>query len=364
MTSKRTYGKILTVLSVVMLAGSNVPRSSLKLPPLSENSTAAIAATPQSWENAKLIQTLPGHSTGRMIGVRFLSFSADGQQLITGGIGGEQPNANGSYEGTIKRWNPETGVLLPSVPGVFDESTFVAVSPDRKTLVTWSRDGSLKLRELETGKVLRTFSWQREPELVRISRDGQLLVASSSDMIKVWNLSNGKLIQTFKARNGDYLSKVALSPDGQTMVTTGLEKTIKLWDVGTGKLLRSFSSGHQYPLHSFAFSPDGKTLASGSVDNTIKLWDWRSGKLLKTLSGQSEAIISLVFSPDGQVLASANAYNSVKLWNLKTGKLIRTLSEGKVADSASEALPTFSPDGRMLASGTYDGKIEVWRVAP
>jgi WD40 repeat protein len=165
-----------------MLAGCNVPRSSLKLPPLSENSTAAIAATPQSWENAKLIQTLPGHSTGRMIGVRFLSFSADGQQLITGGIGGEQPNANGSYEGTIKRWNPETGVLLPSVPGVFDETT--------------------------------------------------------------------------------------------------------------------------------------------------------------------------------------NAYNSVKLWNLKTGKLIRTLSQGKVADSASEALPTFSPDGRMLANGTYDGKIEVWRVAP
>jgi hypothetical protein len=75
-----------------MLAGCNVPRSSLKLPPLSENSTAAIAATPESWENAKLIQTLPGHLTGH-----FLAFSADGQQLISGGIGGERSNANSSY---------------------------------------------------------------------------------------------------------------------------------------------------------------------------------------------------------------------------------------------------------------------------
>lgn len=363
MISKRNYCKILTLLTIATLAGCNGSQSLLKLPSTTENSSAAIAATPESWKNAQLLHTLSGHSTGRLPGIRFLTFSADGQRLISLGFNGDRPGANGSYQGSIKIWNPQTGALVRTVSNVFDENSIIALSPNRKTLVSWSREGSLKLRELESGKILRSLSMQSEPGFLLISQDGQTLITETNNQtIQVWNLGTGKVIQSFKAGHSGSITKAGLSPDGRTLATTGLEKTIKLWQVN-GKLLRSFNSGNQYPLHSLVFSRDGKTLASGSADGTIKLWDWSSGKLRQTLTGHSETIVSIAFSPQGNVLAGGNGFNRVKLWDLGTNKVIRTLAEGTVTDSASDVSVTFSPDAQMVASGTHDGKIQVWRVA-
>src|SRR6478672_13551531 len=67
------------------------------------------------------------------------------------------------------------------------------------------------------------------------------------------------------------------------------------------QLLRTLR-GHTDWVNCVAISPDGQTLVSGSRDNTIKIWNLASGKVLATLRGHSEAIYSLAISPDGQTL--------------------------------------------------------------
>jgi WD40 repeat protein len=64
---------------------------------------------------------------------------------------------------------------------------------------------------------------------------------------------------------------VAFSPDGKTLASGSYDNTIKLWRVSDGRLMKTLT-GHGSSVLSVAFSPDGKTLASGSEDNTIKLW--------------------------------------------------------------------------------------------
>jgi len=64
---------------------------------------------------------------------------------------------------------------------------------------------------------------------------------------------------------------VAISPDGQTLVSGSSDKTIKVWDLSTGKLVRTLT-GHTGIVWSVAISPDGQTLVSGSLDKTIKMW--------------------------------------------------------------------------------------------
>ncbi len=106
---------------------------------------------------------------------------------------------------------------------------------------------------------------------VSFSPDGKTLVSGSRDKtIKLWNVETGKEIRTLKGHDS-YVYSVNFSPDGKTLVSGSWDKTIKLWNVETGKEIRTLK-GHDSYVYSVNFSPDGKTLVSGSWDNTIKLW--------------------------------------------------------------------------------------------
>lgn len=67
------------------------------------------------------------------------------------------------------------------------------------------------------------------------------------------------------------VTSVALSADGQTLVSGSDDKTTKVWNLSTGQELRT-PTGHTSSVTSVALSADGQTLASGSDDKTIKVW--------------------------------------------------------------------------------------------
>ena len=104
------------------------------------------------------------------------------------------------------------------------------------------------------------------------SSDGKTLASGSRDnTIKLWNVETGKEIRTLSGHN-EGVTSVSFSSDGKTLASGSEDKTIKLWNVETGKEIRSLS-GHNSSVLSVSFSSDGKTLASGSDDKTIKLWN-------------------------------------------------------------------------------------------
>jgi WD40 repeat protein len=118
-------------------------------------------------------------------------------------------------------------------------------------------------------------------------------------------------------------------------------------------------SGHSNAVLSVTFSPDGKTLASASDDYTVKLWDTSSRKELATLSGHSKAVTSVAFSPDGKTLASASADKTVKLWDVASCKELAALSgHSNIVTSVA-----FSPDGKTLASAGFDNSVKLWDTA-
>lgn len=95
---------------------------------------------------------------------------------------------------------------------------------------------------MATGSVVATLKGHAEPvSSVAFSPDGKTLVSGSKDhTIKLWNVASGKNIATLKGHAGlgsiedigkGVVSSVAFSPDGRMLAAGIWDNTIKLWNV-------------------------------------------------------------------------------------------------------------------------------------
>ncbi|GCL59427.1 serine/threonine-protein kinase [Microcystis aeruginosa] len=289
-----------------------------------------------------LDKTLTGHSET----VFSVAYSPDGRYL-----------ASGSKDKTIKIWEVATGKGLRTLTGHSGVVLSVAYSPDGRYLASGSQDKTIKIWEVATGKVRTLTGHYMTFWSVAYSPDGRYLASGSWDnTIKIWEVATGKELRTLTGHSMTVWS-VAYSPDGRYLASGSLDKTIKIWEVATETELRTLT-GHSEGVLSVAYSPDGRYLASGIGDGAIKIWEVATGKELRTPTRHSEVVRSVAYSPDGRYLASGSQDKTIKIWEVATGNELRTLT----GHSETVFSVAYSPDGRYLASGSYDNTIKIWRV--
>jgi len=118
------------------------------------------------------------------------------------------------------------------------------------------------------------------------------------------------------------VSALAISADGQTLVSGGEDKAIKVWDLKTGQLRKTLQSDSG-KIRAIAIAPDGKTLVSGSADHMVRIWDLTSNKSPRMLTGHPADVNIVVITPDSKTIISGS-YSAIKQWDLATGQLKAT----------------------------------------
>jgi WD40 repeat protein len=286
-------------------------------------------------------------------GVHGMAFSPDGERLVSAG-----------EDGTIKIWNSRTRKLIKGFPAHSDSVVGVAFHPDGKHLASRGADLTVKVWDLTaTGQPV----WTERCDATRkfgtaytlaFSPDGRLLATATDGVVKVWDLKNRQLLRSLPGHEFHTIP-VAFSGDGR-LATGNWPKALTLWDPQTGTLLRTVPAHDSAAISALAFSADGKWLASASYDRTVLLSDATTGGLLRKLLHPGNQVECVAISPDGRRLASGGEDKTVRVWDATTGREILVL-RGHTDWCGCLA---FSPDGHRLASASFDGTIRIWDGTP
>lgn len=234
----------------------------------------------------------------------------------------------------------------------------VAITPDGSWIVSASEDKSLKIWDCETGICLATF---HENNLnvngVAISTDGNTVLSSSYESVKVWDRIEGKSIKNFKLKDNHRYSGALVFVDEENSYICGTYgKSIQFSSLQTGATQKTFRSTSSIRI--FGTSINAKWLAFTNEQHQMQVWDVESQKCLNTLTGHVSDINSLSISADGEVVVTASRDYNIKVWNTNEGRCVNTL-EGHTGNINNV---TITADKSRIFSSSEDGTVRIWDV--
>jgi len=144
---------------------------------------------------------------------------------------------------------------------------------------------------------------------------------------------------------GDYVTTLALSPDGDLLVAGSLAGDAVLVTVD-GSLVRTLTE-HPMGVLSAAWSPDGTRLAVGGHDGRVRTYD-RDGIEIGMLAGTAW-IAQVAWSPDGSLLAIADGRR------LAVCDSDATLVHRFPAASSTITAVAWATNGRRVGITSYGG---------
>ena len=178
-----------------------------------------------------------------------------------------------------------------------------------------------------------------------MTRDGHLASGLGNGKIKIWNTTNGIIVNTLEAHTKK-INALALLSNGD-LASGSEDKTIKIWFSSTNSVKFSLDAGDS--VNCLKELKNGE-LASGLNDSSIKIWDINTNlasRLVKNLIGHKDRVNDLELLPNGD-LASCSDDGSIKIWDTNSYSLrhdlyghltavnkLKLLSNGHLASGSS-----------------------------
>ncbi len=250
--------------------------------------------------------------------VESLVFSPDGKTL-----------ASGSFQEVIL-WDVASGAIKQRLTGFVDRVVCLAFSNDGKMLACGggapSQDGELKVFDAAAGKLVVEIKEAHSDTIygVCFSPDGKMLASCGADkFVKVFDVPSGKLVKSFEGHTHHVLD-VGWKGDGKLLASAGADNAIKVWDFERGEQTRTMN-GHAKQISRLVFVGKTPQFVTCSGDQTVRMWNVDNGGTIRQFGSTSDFLFAVGVSPDGAIVAAGGQEGVLRIYNGNNGQKLRDI---------------------------------------
>jgi WD40 repeat protein len=241
----------------------------------------------------------------------------------------------------------------------------VLVALADQSAVIWNIDpgppSSIRFRHREgigLSEAYQHWQFRGDPSVMfaaRFSPDSKSVVTASCDgTIRLWDAQTGSS-QGMIMQHEDAITSLVFSPEGKRLLSASRDGTARLWDAETGMPVAE-PMQHKGRVFTARFDSDGNQVVTASEDGNVQIWDGSTAKALEVEPLQHAAgVNSAEFSPDGRWVVTVCEDGAARVWDVR----LRTCIAEPLKCSDKVTSATFSPDGRYVIT-TSSNEAQVW----
>ena len=206
----------------------------------------------------------------------------------------------------------------------------------------------------------RLYNWNHKMgsytslRAVGASGNGQVAATVKDADIGVWDVSNGKSLNFWRAP--DKVMSMTLGEQGRYALLGLQNSQVVYFDIQLGRSVYEFQ--HDAEIFGVSLSADGNFAMTGSDDRTARIWRLSDGELIQRFDHNNQ-VKTVALSPDGQLAFSSAQREDAVIWEVDSGAA-KTKLDFRYENFTSAR---FSKDGRQLLLGTFRGDVYLVNTA-
>jgi WD40 repeat protein len=270
-------------------------------------------------------------------------------------------------EREIHLWNPY-GIHLGQLGPLAASTRSVVMNESLNQLISLSTDNVLKVWDVSTNKCVQTIDHKlavgeyQAVQAAHYERRSVSTVQSHQEQLQEEAVS-GRVMRGGGPPDENMVCSLSYFPDTGHLVTSTTK--LVMWQTRRTAVTSRTVRSHGAPVSCCMYNPYMQQVVSCDETN-VYVWDFETGNLSYRIDEAhgSNKILAMAFDGDGACLLTSGHDGRVKIWNLSNGKLLSELVRPSTLDNdlrETTALLYYTATvGRFVISGGWDHKISVW----